>query len=177
MLGMAGYYYPPTYYFSQPPYNLTHLSRTFPEHHLPFEHTWQSISHGLHNALAVNEQFPSMKADVRETLHNYYIDVEIPGIESQEHLKLKWTNASTLLVEATKERKMIPETADEKNPVHQLVSERHVGCLIRALDFPVPVNREGLTAKLQYGLLSVVVPKAEDAKVQHVEVPVEHTGS
>lgn len=40
------------------------------------------------------------RSDIRETEHAFYIDVELPGVDSKEHLKLEWTSRRTLFLEA-----------------------------------------------------------------------------
>lgn len=200
---MDAYYCPNAYPYSYIPsrYKTTHLDRSFPEHHHPFESTRHRISQGFHNFYNITDNILSTRTDVRETLHNYYIDVELPDVELKDHLKLKWTNASTLIVEATKTRKDIAETVGTgpegvtgesagvtdkqteaakghvQDPVHLLVKEREIVSLARVFDFPIQVDREKMTAKLQHGLLAIVVPKIEEAKVEHKNVEIEHSGA
>ncbi|KAF2098685.1 HSP20-like chaperone [Rhizodiscina lignyota] len=171
-------------YYAPPPYTITSVHKSFPEHHHALEHARHSLAHGIHNAFTPPNQIPAPRADIRETLHNYYVDVELPGVQSQEHLKVKWLSGSTLIVEATKERSEIkeapeagaeaPKEGEPETAVHQLVREREIGTLVRAFEFPVAVDREKLKAKLSSGLLSLVVPKAEEAKVEHKDVEVDH---
>lgn len=179
-------------YFIPPPYSTTYVNKSFPEHHLPLEHTRHKIGHALHDWWSWDEPFRAPKADIRETLNNYYIDVELPGIQSKDQVKVKWTNNSTLLVEAIKGHIPIPEekeleaveqpadSASKENDtkalehrVHSLVRERDVGKVVRAFNFPIKVNHEDMTANLQHGMLILRVPKAEETKVEHKEVEVE----
>jgi HSP20 family molecular chaperone IbpA len=191
---MPTYYdYPVPFPFYGPyVYNYTYLNRSFPEHHFPFEESRHKLSQSWHEFW--NKPIECPVADVRETLHSYYLDIELPGVETKEKVKVKWTNASTLVIEAEKSRPPIPEdvesagpessdthangaeqmkkSAHPDHPVHDVVRERHIGKHMRAFDFPVDVDREKMTAKLQSGMLTVVVPKVEKAKVEHKEIDV-----
>lgn len=52
--------------------------------------------------------------------------------------------------------------------------ERLIGDVLRAFNFPVDVDRDSTTAKLDAGLLRVIIPKVEHEQIEHVQVPVEH---
>jgi HSP20 family molecular chaperone IbpA len=205
--GMA---YPPMYpypYYYYPPnlYHTTTLSRSFPEHHLPFEHARHKLTSGLHNIL--NDTYPAPRADVRETLKNYYIDIELPGVECKDQIKLKWMDSRTLHLEVEKEARVIvdseddktaattaatgievqeggegkktgtvPENDESKHVVHEIVKERDLGRLKRSFYFPVSVNREGLTAKLHHGILEITLSKDDHQSEKH-EVAIEHDGA
>ncbi|KAF2099068.1 HSP20-like chaperone [Rhizodiscina lignyota] len=192
---MAAYLYSSAFPLYLPElYNVSFLNKTFPEHHMPLYNARHKMSQGFHNFWH-ESSFPSPRADVRETIDKYYIDIELPGLENKDSIKLKWTNSNTLLLQVTAEPPAIPEGAsdadslfapeakktEEHGPphhlVHQLIKERHVGPIMRAFFFPVSVDRDEMTAKLQYGLLRIVVPKTPDAKVEHKEIDIEHTGA
>jgi HSP20 family molecular chaperone IbpA len=102
--------YYPYYYYPPELDHDTHLPKTFPEHHWPLEHTRHTIAHGLHGL--IKDSIPQPRADVRETLKNYYIDVELSGVDSKSHIKLKWLNSRTLYLEVLKEARKITETED-----------------------------------------------------------------
>ena len=53
------------------------------------------------------------KADVLESEVNYYVDVELPGIEHGKEVKLTWLSAHTLLISATSKRCMVDEDVAE----------------------------------------------------------------
>ncbi|KAF2097953.1 HSP20-like chaperone [Rhizodiscina lignyota] len=192
------YVYPQAYLWQPPqPYNTTHLNQSFPEHHYPLEDARHRIGHAFD--FFHDDNISSPHSDIRETIHNYYIDVDLPGI-GRDDLKMKWSNERTLLLEATKARSDISEAVEPpleqlpsatpsatasksdtgkpakgalQHPVHQLTKERFVGNLVRAFNFPVDVDRETMTAKLQHGLLAIVVPKVEEHKIEPTPVKVE----
>jgi HSP20 family molecular chaperone IbpA len=57
---------------------------------------------------------------------------------------------------------MSDTTSRHEEGVKALVLERHVGLLGRSFTFPKAVDFDGLKAKLQAGLLRIMVPKAEE---------------
>lgn len=56
----------------------------------------------------------SPRIDTQESTKNFYIDVELPGLESEDKITLRWIGSRTLLVKAAVERKGTPE--DEVAP-------------------------------------------------------------
>lgn len=52
----------------------------------------------------------------------------------------------------------------KEGSLHSKLSERHIGYLQRSFTFPSPIDIDGLTARLRFGLLMMMVPKVEDAK-------------
>jgi HSP20 family molecular chaperone IbpA len=59
-----------------------------------------------------------------------------------------------------------------KKQPHLTVSERQIGTVVRAFNFPVDVNHEKTTAKLDVGLLRLVVPKEFNEKIVHEAVDI-----
>jgi len=51
-------------------------------------------------------------------------------------------------------------------------TERTYGTFERTFTFGTPVKNEGIKAQYRDGVLEVVVPKAEEAKVREIEVQV-----
>lgn len=68
--------------------------------------------------------------------------------------------------------------AKPPKPVHNIKRERRVGRYARAFAFPVAVDQDKITAKLEYGILTITVPKkeADKAEAEHKHVDIEHTG-
>jgi len=208
--------YPYPYYSYHPElWRTTFLDRSFPEHHLPLEHARHQIAEGVHDLF--HDTYPGPKVDVRETLKSYYIDIELPGLESKDQIHLKWINSRTLFLEADKVNRSIAEDTDvlsstpdvsksaavdaaqstgvqgtaesdkisekpkEKKPehtFHYLTKERDLGKLKRALNFPIPVDREGMNAKLHHGILEITLTKKDDQQPEkHDIVHIEHDGA
>lgn len=182
-------YYPGGFYMPDP-WQTTWVSRHFPEHHYPLEHARHSISralgdfaHDLTHAGPSEYHLISPRSDIRESTTTFYIDVELPGIATEEQMTLNWLGSRTLLLRATVTRAPTPEddTAvkqsdkdatmsikdetkdhDKKQgdqSVYLTLGERHLGTFGRAFNFPVDVDHDGVTAKLAAGVLRLTVPK------------------
>jgi len=210
------------------PYPTTFVSHTYPEkghhlHHIPLPYMAHKVHRTFHDRdLDVHQP----KADVRETLKNFYLEIELPGVRDKSELHLRWTSMRTLLITSKTARPEIPEeeladvpmvkpakiqgvdvkaealeanhneeskvstgvsrkssssngsiTKTTKKEPHLTVHERLVGEVLRAFNFPVDVDRDNTHAKLDAGLLRVIIPKVEHEQVEHVHVPVHHDES
>jgi HSP20 family molecular chaperone IbpA len=109
------YYYDYSYPFAEP-WRTTYVPRHFPEKHYPWEHFCHAIGHGISNVadnvihpFAPEQPINNPWVDIRESKNNYYVDVELPGLENKDNLKIKWLNARTFLVETKIERPEIEE--------------------------------------------------------------------
>ena len=109
-------------------------------------------------------------------------------------MALKWISSRTLLFKAVVERKGTPEDSEvEAKPddgnegqakgsktreqaVYLTLGERHIGLYGRALSFPVDVDHDKTTARLNAGVLRLAVPKVEAGKHVHKIVSVENDG-
>jgi len=182
------FFYP---YPNVDPYPTTYVAHTFPEkghhlHNVPI-HYLAHKAHSFVHDKDLDVHLP--KADLRETPKNFYLEIELPGTKDKSELHLRWTTMRTLLVTTKTARSEIPESeladvpaaetaaADKttvKQEPHLTVHERAIGEVMRAFNFPVDVDRENTHAKLDAGLLTVVVPKVEheEAEKQHVPVKV-----
>ncbi|MCY4401507.1 MAG: Hsp20/alpha crystallin family protein [Candidatus Poribacteria bacterium] len=88
--------------------------------------------------------------------------VELPGV-SQDNIDVSVTDRF-LKVEGEKQRKH----SDEKNKFRR--SGLKYGKFKRVLPLPPPANADGITAKYKDGILSIVIPKSEDAKSKHIPI-------
>ena len=145
------------------------------------------------------------KADVRETMKSFYVEVELSGVKEHTEMRLRWTNSRTLLLSSQTARPEIPEeelletpiapvttpapndeatitatvhstpraeehealpkpppTTPQKPkllPPHLTIHERSIGEMLRGFSFPVDVDQDATHAKLDAGILRIVVPK------------------
>jgi HSP20 family protein len=98
---------------------------------------------------------------VRETEDAFVVTAEVPGVERSA---VETTvHGETLTVEA---RRTLTTPA-EWTPVHRETSDADYR-LVLELDHRV--NREGVTAELNQGVLTLTVPKAETAKPRRIEI-------
>jgi HSP20 family protein len=93
---------------------------------------------------------------------NFYVRAEIPGIKPSE-----------LSISAVRNRLSIAGRR-EIEPEHEHVSyhrkERAEGTFNRAVALPMEVDAERVVAKYGHGILSLTLPKAEQAKPRQITV-------
>ncbi|RMD41335.1 hypothetical protein DV735_g3778, partial [Chaetothyriales sp. CBS 134920] len=198
----------PTYYdggvYPPEPWPTTWVPKHFPEHHYPLEHFRHSVSHALnefgHDLVisGTGHTLNSPRVDCRESRTTYYFDIELPGLDNTQDLKLRWIGARSLLVKALVKRKPTAEdeaeqpaneesvaaadgssggkkaAAKQDQKVFLTLSERRIGIYGRAFSFGVDVDHEKTTAKLEAGVLKLVVPKVQEDKKVDKTVTVDH---
>jgi len=199
------------------PYPKIHIPHTYPEkgHHLHSIHHLSSIAyvaHNLYNKFHDKDlDAHQPRTDVRETMKNFYLEVELLGVKTLTDLRLLWTNSRTILLSSRAQRPEIPEDELLEEPVepatiptatetaapngeapttvavestpaaeehesipkpppttpqkpkllapHLTIQERLIGEMLRGYTFPVDVDRDTTHAKLDAGILRIVVPK------------------
>ncbi len=106
----------------------------------------------FNNSLPQKEVKHGFKLDVLENENNYVVEGELPGIE-RENVNIDFeNNLLKISVEQSSE-----EAVEEKNYIHR---ERKMYSMERVIKFK-NVNQEGIEAKLENGILKVVLPKLE----------------
>jgi HSP20 family protein len=106
----------------------------------------------------------SPAVDVEESSDAFSVRVDLPGVP-QKDVKVSLVG-DTLTIRG--ERKQ--ETAGKNPNVHRI--ERSFGTFERSFTFNTPVKSDGVKAQVRDGVLEIVVPKAEEAKVREIEVQV-----
>ena len=99
--------------------------------------------------------------NLTEDKDNYYVRAELPGVKGDE-LDIQIT-ANNLAISG--ERKI---AAEEGVKYHR--REREAGTFSRMIGLPGEVDPDKVDAKLENGILTVVVPKAEIAKPKQISV-------
>ncbi|KAK9449641.1 HSP20-like chaperone [Limtongia smithiae] len=126
--------------------------------------------------------------DVKETDKEFVLQGELPGVD-KKNLNLEFVDPQTLSVRGTIEKTQeynappsaeasatsdastaVAESSDKtvtksssSAPATYWATERVYGEFSRAFKFPTPVDSEKVTASLKNGILSVVVPKMNEA--------------
>lgn len=103
--------------------------------------------------------------DVTEDDSRYLIELDLPGVERGD-VKVTVEN-DTLTIRG--ERKSVRDEDDGK--VHRI--ERHFGSFVRTFRVPKDADGESVGASFKNGVLSVSLPKAEQAKPREIEVQVD----
>ena len=100
--------------------------------------------------------------DVEETPEAFVLRADLPGI-SQKDFKVTLV-ADTLTLRGERQR----ETGKPAGAVHR--SERVYGAFERTFTLNSPVRADQVKATYRDGVLEIVVPKAEEARVREIEV-------
>lgn len=102
--------------------------------------------------------------DVYEDKDNVYVKAELPGMKKEE-IDLSLHDGCLSI---SGERKS--ETKHEGAEVYR--AERFFGRFQRTVTLPTPVATDKVKAQYKDGILTVTLPKAEEAKPKHIDVHV-----
>jgi len=142
------------------PHDRAHQHQTF----------WRYLSHKGPDAKAY-PNYPDV--DVRDATSEYLIEIEVPGIKDSNDIACQWTSLKSLVVTGNVTRpawkvssedyalKREQELVNDSNEPYLMVGERRIGAFRRSFYFPVEVETDKLSAKLEAGLLRLRVPKHE----------------
>lgn len=103
--------------------------------------------------------------DVSEKDKAYIVKADIPGVDPKS-LDINMTG-NVLTVSGEKK-----EEHEEKDKRHYLL-ERSFGSFSRSFTLPTDVNSEGIEANYKDGVLTMKIPKSEQAKQKKIEVRTE----
>jgi HSP20 family protein len=104
----------------------------------------------------------SPSLDLAETNHAVEVRLDVPGAESKDiEIQL---NGHVLTVSGHKK-----EEKEEKGKTYHRL-ERRSGAFSRSISLPCAVTEEAIDAKYRDGVLTITMPKTEDAKSTKIEV-------
>ncbi|PIU93124.1 MAG: hypothetical protein COZ06_18270 [Armatimonadetes bacterium CG_4_10_14_3_um_filter_66_18] len=126
------------------------------------ERAFDDAFHGEGEGGATPERAWAPRCDIKETDSALVVSADLPGMKLEDIAVELHGDALTL----KGERRYVSEETGEN--VHRV--ERAYGSFYRTFTFGVPVNPEGVTAGYKDGVLTVNVPKAEEAKPKRVEI-------
>jgi HSP20 family protein len=102
--------------------------------------------------------------DVHEDKDSFIVRTELPGLKREDIEVSLHDGALTI----TGERKA--ETVSEGTEVHR--QERFYGKFQRVLTLPTPVAADKIKAQYKDGVLTVTLPKVEEAKPKQIDISV-----
>ena len=102
--------------------------------------------------------------DMNEDKDNVYVRVELPGMKKEE-IELSLHEGSLSI---SGERKT--EEKHQEGEVYR--AERFFGRFQRTVGLPTPVQTDKVKAQYKDGILTVTLPKAEEAKPKHIDVSI-----
>ena len=107
--------------------------------------------------------------DVNENDDAYTVTTNLPGVSLDDISVNIHDNILTVSAEAN------ATEYDENTRV--LVQERRTGKFSRNLRFPMAVDGNAIEASFDNGVLSIVIPKAEEAKPRQIPVTAGHSNN
>jgi len=102
--------------------------------------------------------------DVYEDKDNVYVRAELPGMR-KEDIDLSLHNGTLSISGERKGEEKFKDTEVYRE-------ERFFGRFQRTITLPTPVAADKIKAQYKDGILSVTLPKSEEAKPKHIEVNV-----
>lgn len=101
-------------------------------------------------------------ADLRETADAYIIEAELPGVR-RDDVELTYDDG---VLTFSGERRF--EAEDEEKNYRRI--ERRYGSFSRSFRLPREVKADEVTAAFEDGLLTITVPKGEDARPRTIKI-------
>jgi HSP20 family protein len=105
------------------------------------------------------------RLDLAETKDNVTVKAELPGLEAKD-LEIS-ISGQTLTIKG--EKKQEKEEKDE----HRHLIERSYGAFSRTVALPAPVASDKIKATFKNGVLTITLPKTEDAKRKSIPIKVD----
>ena len=116
-----------------------------------------------------SNNYTNPQMNVIETKENYKVQLLVPGLK-KEDLKISIDTEGNLVVEMSKENKV----EEKKNEGRYLRREFSVEQFRQTLMLPEDIHREQISAKVENGILDIVIPRVtmeeKQKLVQNIEV-------
>jgi HSP20 family protein len=102
--------------------------------------------------------------DVRETNDEVHVTAELPGMKSED---VTVTMENGVLTISGEKKQELQEGKDDGD---YYLFERRYGRFERSFTLPRTVNAYQITARFEDGILTITLPKAENAKPRRVQI-------
>lgn len=119
--------------------------------------------------------FTTPKVDVKEDKDSYTLDMDLPG-KTEKDINIEYNNNVLTISSVTKsERDEKKEEKKEekeasKEGAKYLIKERSYSKFTRSFTLPDDVNAEGITAKVENGVLHVTMPRKAQAAPHKIAI-------
>ena len=145
------------------PWNLGEIDSEFSQVHKEIDQMFNRFLHGgtVADSQAVN-LLPAV--DIVEHENEYKVSLELPGVK-KEDVKITLSN-DVLTVKGEKKS----EKESKGKNFHR--SERNYGTFQRSFVLPTLVQNDKIEAAYDSGILTITLPKMEEAKPKEIEVKV-----
>ncbi len=105
----------------------------------------------------------ALALDVRENENDYTLEASMPGVKPEDVQIQVAGDTVTIRGETRQEH-------EERKGEQFLMRERHYGAYSRSLTLPTPIDTEHAQAQFEHGVLTLTLPKAQQAKPRRIEV-------
>jgi HSP20 family protein len=105
----------------------------------------------------------SLAVDVRENEDQYVVEASLPGVKPED-VQIQVTGDTVTIRGETREER------EQRRGENVLMRERRMGSFSRSLRLPMPINAERAEAHFEHGVLTLTLPKAEQARPRRIEV-------
>jgi HSP20 family protein len=125
----------------------------------------REMDRALNEAFAPNAKrgaFFTPAFDLSETQQEYVVEAELPGVKAEDVKLTLDGGVLTISGESRQERRT------EEQSYHRV--ERSYGSFRRSLSLPRAVKADAISAELTDGILTVRIPKAEEAKPRQIPI-------
>lgn len=103
----------------------------------------------------------TLAVDVRETSDAFVISASVPGLKPED------LNINVVGDTVTLSGEINEEAGEEGSYIHR---ERRFGPFTRTLTLPTPLNPDKAEAIIENGVLTLTLPKAEEAKPKTIKI-------
>jgi len=128
----------------------------------PFVNFMESFFNGEGTSEEMSTRSWSPAVDIRETEESYMVHAELPGLSKDD---IEITLEENIL-KLSGERRF--EKDVNKEEYHRI--ERSYGAFTRAFSLPSRVDSSNVEASFDNGILTVTVPKVEEAKPRKISI-------
>ena len=104
--------------------------------------------------------------DMEEGKNEFHISAELPGLDEKSINVSLENNILTISGEKKEEKE---EKSKDMKYYH---TERHYGSFSRSIAFPEEVHADKISAKFKNGVLSIKIPKDENAEKKRISIKV-----
>jgi len=101
--------------------------------------------------------------DIHESEDTYTVQASLPGVKPED-VQIQITGDTVTI------RGEIKDTREEKRGDQVIMRERRTGILARTISLPMPVDADRAEAKFENGVLTLTLPKSEQAKPRRISV-------
>ncbi|MGE5756554.1 MAG: Hsp20/alpha crystallin family protein [Planctomycetaceae bacterium] len=104
----------------------------------------------------------ALPLDVSETENEFVVHASMPGIKPEDVQITVHGDTVTIRGEL--------KGHEEKSGQHWLLRERRFGQFQRSIGLASPINAEKAQARFEHGVLTLTLPKAEEAKPKQIKI-------